>query len=83
MLAKIVVVLILVAILVSLGSALIYLIKDNGQSTRTAKALTVRIGLSLFLFLMLMLGVYTGVIKPHGIYPIPQQSQGGNGPHPR
>ena len=69
MLTKVFVVLILLAILASLGSALIYLIKDNGGSTRTVKALTVRIGLSLFLFLMLMLGVYTGIIQPHGIYP--------------
>lgn len=69
MLTKVLVVLVLLAILASLGSAMIYLIKDSGQSTRTAKALTVRIGLSLFLFLMLMLGVYTGVIQPHGIYP--------------
>lgn len=69
MLTKIFIVATLLAILGSLASGLIYLIKDNGRSTRTAKALTVRIGLSVFLFLMLMLGIYTGVIKPHGIYP--------------
>lgn len=82
MLAKVFVVLILLAILASLGSALIYLVKDNGRSTRTAKALTVRIGLSLFLFLLLMLGIYTGQIKPHGIYPIPQKSQTTGTPAP-
>ncbi len=69
MLAKILIVLILLVILGSLASGLIFLIKDNGSSTRTAKALTWRIGLSVFLFLMLMLGIFTGVIKPHGIYP--------------
>ena len=69
MLPKIFIVLTLLAILGSLASGLIFLIKDNGQSTRTAKALTVRIGLSVFLFLMLMLGIYTGAIQPHGIYP--------------
>lgn len=69
MLTKLFIVVTLLAILGSLASGLIYLIKDNGQSTRTAKALTVRIGLSVFLFLMLMLGIFTGVIKPHGIYP--------------
>lgn len=68
MLPKIFVVLMLVAILGSLASGLIFLIKDNGQSTRTAKALTWRIGLSVFLFLVLMLGIFTGVIQPHGIY---------------
>jgi hypothetical protein len=69
MLPKIFIVLTLLVILGSLASGLIFLIKDNGTSTRTAKALTVRIGLSVFLFLMLMLGIYTGAIKPHGIYP--------------
>lgn len=67
MLPKLFAVLMLVAILGSLASGLIFLIKDNGQSTRTAKALTWRIGLSVFLFLVLMLGIYTGVIQPHGI----------------
>lgn len=69
MLIKVFIVLTLLAILGSLASGLIFLIKDNGRSTRTAKALTVRIGLSVFLFLMLMLGIFTGVIQPHGIYP--------------
>jgi len=67
MLPKLFVVLMLVAILGSLASGLIFLIKDNGQTTRTAKALTWRIGLSVFLFLVLMLGIYTGIIQPHGI----------------
>lgn len=69
MLTKILIVLVLLAILGSLASGLIFLIKDNGSTERTVKALTVRIGLSVFLFLMLMLGIFTGVIKPHGINP--------------
>ena len=76
MLTKIFIIATLLAILGSLASGLIYLIKDNGRSTRTAKALTVRIGLSVFLFLMLMLGIFTGVIKPHGIYPTAPASAG-------
>jgi hypothetical protein len=58
-----------VAILVSLGSGMVFLVKDKGQSLRTAKALTVRITLSVVLFGLLMLGIFTGHIKPHGIYP--------------
>lgn len=69
MLTKIFIVLVLLAILASLASGLIFMIKDHGQSERTVKALTLRIGLSVFLFAMLMLGIFTGVIKPHGIYP--------------
>lgn len=69
MLTKILIVLVLLVILGSLASGLIFLIKDNGTTERTVKALTVRIGLSVFLFLMLMLGIFTGAIKPHGINP--------------
>lgn len=87
MLTKILIVLVLLAILGSLASGLIFLIKDNGSTERTVKALTVRIGLSVFLFLMLMVGIFTGVIKPHGIYPTapamqPSASTPDNSPAP-
>jgi hypothetical protein len=64
---KIIVIILLVLILGSLASAMVYLVKDRGQSTRTVKALTWRIGLSLTAFLLLMLGHYLGLIKPHGL----------------
>jgi ABC-type dipeptide/oligopeptide/nickel transport system permease component len=66
---KILIVATLVAIVISLASGMLFLIKDKGQTERTAKALTVRIGLSVALFGLLMLGIFTGQIKPHGIYP--------------
>ncbi len=69
MLSKIVIILFLIAILYSLGSGLVYLVKDKGGSDRTVKALTIRISLSVILFLFLMLGYYTGVLQPHGVYP--------------
>ena len=59
---KIVAVLFLLFIIASLGSALYYLVKDKGNSTRALKALTLRIGLSVVLFAMLMLGFYFGII---------------------
>jgi hypothetical protein len=59
---KIVVLLFILFILSSLGSALYYLVKDRGTSRRTAKALTWRIGLSITLFALLMLGYYSGLI---------------------
>lgn len=67
MIAKLVVILMLAAILVSLGSALVFLFHDKGQGNRTAKALTWRIGLSLTLFVLLMAGFYFGVIPPGGL----------------
>jgi hypothetical protein len=62
MLIKILVILMLLLIIGSLFSALYYLVKGNGDSERTVKALTWRVGLSLTLFLLLVLGFYTGII---------------------
>jgi hypothetical protein len=59
---KIIVILFLVFIVASLGSALYFLIKDKGQGERTVKALTVRVVLSVVLFALLMLGIYSGLI---------------------
>ncbi len=69
LLPKLFVILVLIGILASLGSGLIYMVRDKSTSTRTAKALTVRIALSVTLFALLMLGIFTGVIQPHGIQP--------------
>jgi formate/nitrite transporter FocA (FNT family) len=52
----------LLLILLSLGSALFYLVKDRGQSTRTVKALTLRVAFSIALFLILMASYYFGFI---------------------
>jgi hypothetical protein len=46
---KIVILLFLLVIVGSLGSALFYLVRDKGTSTRTVKALTVRVALSVTL----------------------------------
>ncbi len=64
---KLLIVLGLLAILVSLGSALFALVRDKGRSQRTVRALTWRIGLSLGLFVLLLLGIATGVVVPHDI----------------
>lgn len=65
MFTKIVILLVMLIILISLGSGLIFLIKDEGKTTRTVKALTFRIGLSLVLFIFLLLGFYFGWLSPH------------------
>jgi hypothetical protein len=62
---KIFTIIILLTILGSLGSALVYLIKDGGKTKRTVNALTVRISLSLALFLFLMFGYYMGWFVPN------------------
>ncbi|MBP7366155.1 MAG: twin transmembrane helix small protein [Pseudoxanthomonas sp.] len=57
----------LLVILWNLGSALYYLLVDRGQSKRTVNALTRRIGFSVLLILLIVVGIWTGVIQPHGI----------------
>lgn len=69
LLPKLFVILMLLGIVGSLGSGLFYLVRDKDSSDRTARALTVRILLSVILFGLLMLGVFTGVIEPHGVNP--------------
>lgn len=64
---RIVVIAFLVIILLSLGSAMFYLIRDKGKTDRTVKALTVRVALSVTLFLLLMLGHYFGIIPKSGL----------------
>jgi hypothetical protein len=59
---KIVVILFLVFIVASLGSALYFMIKDKGRGERMVKALTVRVVLSVVLFGLLMLGFYFGFL---------------------
>ena len=57
----------LILILWNLGAGLYYLLVDKGQSKRTVNALTWRIGLSVLLFALVALGIFTGVVKPHGV----------------
>jgi len=51
-----------ILIVVSLGSALVFIYRDESGSKRAVKALAIRVGLSIALFLMLMAGYYFGLI---------------------
>lgn len=62
---KILVVIVLFAIVGSLGSALFHLSKGQGNSKKMVKMLSVRVGLSLVLFILLMAAWYAGLISPH------------------
>jgi len=68
---KTVMVLMLVAILVALGSAGFFLVKkgDDGdqRNQRMARALAIRVGLSVALFLFILLSWYMGWVRPGGI----------------
>jgi len=53
-----VVIAMLIAIVVSLGSALWYMLRPGKDPKRMVKALAVRVGLSVTLFVILMAGYY-------------------------
>lgn len=74
----ILVLLCLAGILVSLGSGLFHLSRgrDEEDSRKLARALTVRISLSLALFALLLIAWHFGYIAPHPF------GQGGVPPHP-
>jgi hypothetical protein len=55
----------LVAIVLSLGSALVHLMRDKGESKKMARALTIRAGLSVLLFVLLMVAWWLGWIQPN------------------
>ena len=52
----------LVLILASLASALVFMVRGRDDPKRMAKALTVRVALSVGLFIVLMAGYYFGLI---------------------
>lgn len=64
---KIIVAVAFVLILASLGSALVFLMRDKGRSNRTVKALAFRVGFSIALFIFLLVAHQLGWIQPTGI----------------
>ena len=64
---KLLIIAFLVVIVWNLGAGLYYMMVDKGTTDRTVKSLTWRIGLSVLLFALVALGIFTGVIKPHGV----------------
>ncbi len=62
---KVAIAITLLAIVVSLGSGLFFLMSDRSQSRRMLNAVTVRIALSVILFLLILLGLFTGALQPN------------------
>jgi DUF2909 family protein len=56
-----------VAILASLGVALVALFRRERGEQTLLRALTLRVGLSVLFFLLLLLGWYLGILEPHGL----------------
>jgi cytochrome bd-type quinol oxidase subunit 2 len=68
---RLIVILVLVGIVASLGSALFHLSKPRADSpessAKMARALTIRVGLSVGLFLLLLFAWSRGWIQPHAV----------------
>ncbi|CAN5339134.1 twin transmembrane helix small protein [soil metagenome] len=64
---KIIVAIAFILILASLGSALVFLMKDKGKSNRTVHALALRVGFSIALFILILVAYKLGWIEPTGI----------------
>jgi len=61
---RIIIALALAGIVLSLGSALVYLVRDKGTTDRTVNALTVRVAISVALFLFILFSYWMGWIAP-------------------
>ena len=64
---KIFVAIAFILIIASLGSALVFLMKDKSRSKRTMQALAFRVGFSVALFILILLANYFGYIQPTGL----------------
>jgi hypothetical protein len=64
-LGRLIVIAVLLAIVASLGSALVQLARGKGDSRKLLRALTWRVALSVGLFLALLILWQMGLIHPH------------------
>ena len=69
MVAKVILVVLLLAIVASLFSGLFFLMKDDSRERRLLTALKVRVGLSIALLVFLALAFSQGWLEPHGVQP--------------
>jgi hypothetical protein len=64
---KAIVVAALIAIVIALFTALVFLYRDRGHGTRMVRTLAIRVGLSVSLIAFLVLSYFMGWIGPGGM----------------
>ena len=69
LIVKIIIVVLLGLIVLSLAGGMFSMIKDQENTNRTVKMLTIRIVLSIITFIFIFISFYMGWIQPHGIIP--------------
>ena len=63
------IIVLLLAIIASLGSGLYHMVSAKGDSTRMVRSLAVRVALSAALFVIIIVFWRLGLIQPHGLLP--------------
>ena len=66
---KLIVIILLLAAVISLGRALMSLVKGQGKEGKTMRALAWRVGFSVAVFLFIILSMYMGWVQPHDVNP--------------
>jgi uncharacterized membrane protein YidH (DUF202 family) len=66
-LSRLLIMLVLLGIVASMGSALFQLARQGGDSKKMLRALTIRVALSVGLFVILLVSWRLGYIQPHGV----------------
>lgn len=69
LIVKVIILILLALIVLSLGAGMFSLVKERGESSRTARFLTFRIALSIFTFVFIAVAFFMGWIQPHGVLP--------------
>lgn len=69
MLVKIIIVILLLAIVASLMTSMVFLVKDSSDRRRTLTGLKVRVALSITLVIFVVFSYYMGWLHPHPIVP--------------
>jgi hypothetical protein len=75
---KVVIVLLFIALLASLVSGYVFLIKDKGSTRRTWNSLTVRLILAMLLMGVLIYGIYSGQLASQAPWDAQRASQSPN-----
>ncbi len=85
MLSKIVIVILVLLMIVSLGSAMVYMFKDRGQTDRTLNALKWRVGIWAVLLVFIIAGLKFGFIIPSNslVPPTPSTETAPAAPNPQ
>ena len=66
---KLIVIVLLIAAVVSLAQALMSLVRNEGKSGKTMRALAWRVGFSAMVFVFILVSMMMGWIQPHDVNP--------------